>query len=168
MVWNRQTGCPTHFFSLVVCRKPGTNLWLAVDESRQRGWWLPGGHVDPGGNHIEAAVRETKEEAGMDVTLVGILRIENNISREGARQRVIFYAEPTDPSQEPKSIPDKESEGATWLTVEQLEEKRSLSPGRGGLRGTELLDWARYIEDGGTIYPLSLLSSEKTSVPFGK
>lgn len=38
----------THGFSVVVCRHPVTKKWLAVDESKGRGWWLPAGHVDRG------------------------------------------------------------------------------------------------------------------------
>jgi len=46
MSWNRSTGCPTHCFTLIVIRHPGPGeregKYLAVEESRNRGWWLPG------------------------------------------------------------------------------------------------------------------------------
>jgi len=75
----------------------------------------------------EAAIRETKEEAGIDVELRGILGIEYD-PREGnrgagrgyVRMRVIFYAEPKDPDQLPKSFPDFESAGACWCSEEDL------------------------------------------------
>lgn len=44
---------------------------LAVHESRGRGWWLPAGFVEPGDDLMTAAIRETKEEAGIDVRLQG-------------------------------------------------------------------------------------------------
>ena len=34
-------------------------------------WGTPGGHVDPGQDVNEAALREVQEEAGLDVELVG-------------------------------------------------------------------------------------------------
>jgi len=164
MTWNRKTGCPIHCFSLVVCRHPDTKKWLAVQETKNRGWWLPGGFVECGDDHFRAAVRETTEEAGIDVDLKGILRVENSMNRRGGRQRVIFYAEPKDSLQVPKQTPDKESMGAAWLTTQELEEKKSIPP-PDGLRGKELLDWARYIESGGTIFPLQVFASEHTPVP---
>ena len=156
-----------HCFSLVVCRHPLTGLWLAVEENKNRGWWLPGGFVECGDNHHITAYKETMEEAGINIQLKGILRVENDMNRRGGRQRVIFYAEPADPEQEPKSIPDDESRGAAWLSLAELLEKSYKKPPE-GLRGRELLDWASYIENGGTIYPLALLRSEKTPVPIGK
>ena len=166
-VWNRATGCPMHSFSLVVCRHPVTNRWLAVHETKNRGWWLPGGFVECGDDHFSAAVRETKEEAGITVTLQGILRIENEMTRVGGRQRVIFYAEPSpsEPEQQPKHVPDNESLGAAWLSVQELEVKREIAPADGGLRGTELLHWAKYIENGGKIYPLDVFTAEHTPIP---
>ena len=69
--WSRQTGCPTWNFSLVVVQHPD-GRFLAVRESRGRGWWLPAGFVDPGDDLMSAAIRETKEEAGIDVRLEGV------------------------------------------------------------------------------------------------
>ena len=163
-MWNRETGCPTHCFSLVVCRHPISKKWLAVKECRNRGWWLPGGFVECGDDFVKAAHRETQEEAGMDIELRGILRIESSMRHHGGRQRVIFYAEPRDINQVPKQVPDEESEGAAWLTLEELKAKQGVPPPE-GLRGNELLDWANYIESGGTIYPLDVFTTEHTPVP---
>jgi len=165
--WDRNTGCPVHCFSLVVCRHPETKLWLAVNETKNRGWWLPGGFVECGDDHFSAAIRETIEEAGIHVTLKGILRVENSMSKHGGRQRVIFYAEPSDPTEQPKQTPDNESIGATWMSLEQLQEKNKLPPPI-GLRGRELMNWASYIENGGSIYPLSVfVNSESSPVAKG-
>jgi len=153
-----------HAFSLVVCRHPVTKLWLAVEENKNRGWWLPGGFVECGDNHFNTAIKETQEEAGVDVELKGILRIENTMTATGGRQRVIFYAEPKDLQQQPKMEADGESMGAAWMSEEDLKAKSRLSPPE-GLRGPELLHWSQYIEGGGTIYPLSILTTEDASVP---
>jgi len=76
--------------------------------------------------------------------------------------RVVFYAEPTDPSQPPKSIPDKESELALWVTIEELLKISEEPP---GLRGNELVEWAYYIEAGGVISPLDIFSTESAPIP---
>eukprot|EP00759_Apiculatamorpha_spiralis_P043730 PhF_6_TR40965/c0_g1_i1/m.62006 len=151
--YTRQTGCPTHNFSVVICRHPETKKYLAVDESRNRGWWVPAGWVDPGESFPVAALREAKEESGIDVELKGILRVEHSHAPSGARMRVIFYAEPKDPKQAPKSVPDEESNGAQYVTVEEFLKKEKI-------RGEELIEWGRYLDAGGAVYPLHLLTPE--------
>lgn len=158
--WNRMTGCPTHYFAIVVVENPETGLWLAVDESRDRGWWLPGGFVECGDDLYSTAHKETAEEAGIDIVVKGLLRMESGITTRGARFRAILYAHPKDPNQAPKSVPDDESNGASWVSIATLEEWDK----QGKLRGDELLQWAKYIRNGGTIYPLSALTTEQCAV----
>jgi ADP-ribose pyrophosphatase YjhB (NUDIX family) len=50
------------------------NKILLVKE-RGDGWTLPGGWVDPGESPSEAAVRETKEESGYDVSALRLMAI---------------------------------------------------------------------------------------------
>lgn len=149
--------------TLVVCRN-AEGKWLAVKETRNRGWWLPGGRVDPPETFFEAGLREVKEEAGIDVVLKGILRVEHNItSSTFERLKVVFYAEPKDENDSIKSIPDLESEEARWVTIDEL---LKLDQERPGWRGPELYEWATYLEEGGAIYPLSLLTEEGNDVQF--
>lgn len=83
--------------------------YLTVLENGNQGWWVPGGLVDPPENYFQAAVRETQEEASIDVKLLGILRMEQSIKANQNYQRfkVIFYAQPLDEKQPPKSKPDR-------------------------------------------------------------
>jgi ADP-ribose pyrophosphatase YjhB (NUDIX family) len=65
----------------------------------------------PGETFQEAAIRETKEEAGIDVQLEGILQIQYTPRPSGGgRERIVFFATPVNPNQPPKSIPDYESQ----------------------------------------------------------
>ena len=69
---------------------------------------------------------------------------------------------PVDPTQQPKTTPDKESDEARWVTLEEL---KALSQKPPGLRGPELFEWGNYIENGGLIAPLSFLSREEDALP---
>ena len=52
-------------FALVICRNPKLGKYLVVNETKNRGWWIPGGAVDAGETFRTAAMRECIEEAGV-------------------------------------------------------------------------------------------------------
>jgi len=147
---------------LVICRNK-QGKWLSVKECRNNGWWLPGGLVNPPENFYQAAIRECQEEAGIDIKIKGILRVEYSIRymnyHNYQRLTLVFYAEPIDENQKPKSFADNESEEAQWHSVEEL---LALRQGKPGWRGPELYLWATYLEKGGAIYPLSCLARGNT------
>ena len=93
----------TYQFALIICRDPATGKFLAVNESKNRGWWIPGGAVDSGESFREAAHRECMEEAGVEIELKGIIKIDHYLFEgDGAKMRVIFYAEPKHENSIPK------------------------------------------------------------------
>lgn len=152
-------------FALVVCRHPQTGKYLLCQEYSNRGFWLPGGKVDPGEGLRTAALRETMEEAGMKVDLKGLLAVEYHpCGREQdedtyvVRMRVIFYAEPaTDWLQRPpKCRPDFESVGASWCSAADICGANSVR-----LRGGEPRHWVTYLEGGGAIHQLSILQERE-------
>lgn len=60
---------PVHFTaSAVVVGPRGVVLHL---HKRIRRWLQPGGHIDPGETPVEAALREAREEIGLEVALAG-------------------------------------------------------------------------------------------------
>lgn len=124
-------------FSLVVCRHPTTGHYLLCQEFCNQGYWVPGGAVDPGETFQIAAKRETMEEAGIDIDIKGILGIDYEPHFDYVRMRVVFYAEPLDLDQMPKSIPNFESAGACWCTAEEISSGLRL-------RGKEPKQWSRY------------------------
>ena len=130
-------------FGIVICRNPKTQKWLAVDESKNRGWWVPGGGVDKNETFAAGALRECIEEAGVEVELKGVLKCEHFVDDgNSVWMRVVFYAEPKDHDVIPKQVADKESVGAAWLTLDEFKAKDHI-------RGNELIQWASYIEKGG-------------------
>ncbi|KAL9653842.1 hypothetical protein ABK040_012903 [Willaertia magna] len=155
---------PTYAFALVVVRNPLTGKYLLVEESCNQGYWLPGGRVDPGERFEEAAIRETIEEAGIEITLKGIIRIEYSPYKDGgARERIIFYGEPNDPHAQPKTIPDFESVGAEWFSYDEFEEY-FLEKKTKHLRSHEPIDFFKYVHLGKQIYPIDLLTLEGSPV----
>lgn len=53
-------------------------------------WMVPGGGIEEGENSIEAAVRETKEETGLDIEIVGVAWHIEEVSPERG-QRFVNY-----------------------------------------------------------------------------
>lgn len=143
---------PTWFFALVVVRKG--DQYLVVKERRHgQRWYLPAGRVEPGESIVGAAVRETREESGIPVTVEGILRIEHEPRPDGtARVRVFFLARPLDDTP-PKTVPDEDSLGAAWMTLDQL----ATLP----LRDEEVRVVVHAVARGAPAYPLTLLVTER-------
>jgi ADP-ribose pyrophosphatase YjhB (NUDIX family) len=76
-------------FSIVICRHP-EGKYLCVREKNGL-WWVPGGGVERGETYLMAAVRETKEEAGIDMEVKGILAFDQVNFFNKYVFRVIYY-----------------------------------------------------------------------------
>jgi len=136
----------------------GHRFLLVHERKHGQHWYLPAGRVEPGETFAEAAIRETREEAGIEVIPEGIIRIEHGPTAHGARMRAIFVARPRDDSP-PKSEPDEETLGAAWVSLDEMANY--------SLRGSEVRELFEYVERGGAIYPLSLLTMEGAPLPGG-
>jgi 8-oxo-dGTP pyrophosphatase MutT (NUDIX family) len=141
---------PMWCFSIAVVRREDRFL-LVHERKHGEQWYLPGGRVEPGETFVEVACRETLEEAGVPVRITGILRVEHSPRPGATRMRVVFLAEPVDDTP-PKSVPDEESLGAAWVTVQELV--------RYPLRDDEVRELFEYLAAGGPVYPVSLLQPE--------
>lgn len=150
----------TGIFAIVVCQR-SDGRFLMVQEFAQTGFWVPGGQVDPQEGLCAAVERETLEEAGVAITLTGVLDVI--VEEDRSWRRVTFMAEPTDESALPKSLPDYESTGAVWATVEEV------VSGDLKLRGREPHKWFQYVAQGGTVLPLRIpeqYEEAMSDVPF--
>ena len=140
-----------HPFALVIARK-GDRFLMVHERKDEQGWYFPAGGVDPGETFADAAIRETREEAGLEVRLQGIYRIEHRASANSTRLRVFFAATVVDQSTAPKGFADEHSLGAAWLTIAELEQRV--------LRGDEVIDALAAVQAGAPIHPLAVLIEE--------
>ncbi len=65
---------------------------LLLIRGPQRGWEIPGGQVEEGESLSKAAIRETKEESGVEIEIVRFCGIFQNVSRSICN--TLFLAKP--------------------------------------------------------------------------
>lgn len=65
-------------------------------------------------------MRECREEAGCDIQLTGVLRIERSIRHDHARMRAIYSGQPINADIPLKCVADRESESARWVDMAEL------------------------------------------------
>jgi 8-oxo-dGTP pyrophosphatase MutT (NUDIX family) len=53
---------------------------LLIHHKKFDRWMVPGGHIEPFENQIEATIRETKEETGLDIKLFSFLHKKNEVN----------------------------------------------------------------------------------------
>lgn len=73
----------------------GAGLVVMVERQNEPlGWALPGGFIDPGESAEEAALREAKEETGLEIELVRQFHFYSNPGRDprGATASIVFVA----------------------------------------------------------------------------
>lgn len=66
----------------VIIHDAGLGIVLVERKNPPHGWALPGGFVDYGEACEDAAVREAKEETGLDVLLTGLLGVYSDPGRD--------------------------------------------------------------------------------------
>lgn len=112
-------GCPeqrVHMAVLAVVELAGRFLIIREARHGQR-WYLPAGGVEVGESYLEAARRETLEEAGVLVEPWRVIAVEH-VPAPLPRLRFVVAARPL--TFEPKRVPDGHSLEARWASVEEI------------------------------------------------
>ncbi len=100
----------------VVIEERGRYLMVQEKLEKCYGQWnWPAGHVDDGETYEQAAIREAKEEVGVDVELGE--KIGEWVDRNGERTRVLFAAKRIKGD---VSIKNDEILGIAWLTSNEI------------------------------------------------
>ena len=101
------------------------NRMLMIQRTDNGNWATPGGGHDPGESLVTTAVRETKEETGIDVEVTGLVgiytdpghRIEYTSDGEVRQEfSVVFTARPVDG----QPTINSEASKVEWLTADEV------------------------------------------------
>jgi 8-oxo-dGTP pyrophosphatase MutT (NUDIX family) len=145
---------PVPVYAVVLVLVENSGHYLLVQEAKpDRGdpWFIPAGSVEPGESIIEAAKRETLEEAGLVIEPRYLMRIEHVVPRGQDRQhphpelwRFVLVAEAT--GGKLKTAGDDDSLQAQWFRPEQF----------GGLklRSDEVVDLVEMHRQGAALLPI--------------
>jgi 8-oxo-dGTP diphosphatase len=82
---------PKHIVSAAAIVVNDNNEILLINGPR-RGWEMPGGQVEEGESLSQAAIRETKEESGIDIEIIKFCGIFQNVGNSICN--TLFLAKP--------------------------------------------------------------------------
>ena len=90
---------------------------------RKGEWGLPGGMQHLGETIMETAVREVREETGLDIVPLGIVTALDAITRDASHKIEYHYTiiEVFAESTEGEATPRDDAEDARWVTLEEIE-----------------------------------------------
>ncbi|MFC4560197.1 NUDIX hydrolase [Virgibacillus kekensis] len=115
---------PKHIVSAATIVTNDKNEILLIKGPR-RGWEMPGGQVEEGESLKDAAIRETKEESGMDIEIIKFCGVFQNVP--GSICNTLFLAKAVggEPTTSPESLEvgffpiEKALKMVTWKNFRQ-------------------------------------------------
>ena len=139
--------------AVVVVPMPDTTfVFIQESKAECRGRWSPpGGMLEPGESIFDAGVREVYEEAGIDVTPIGLLKLEHFRYVSGVKGppaekfRHIIVARYL--SGALKVASDGESMGAKSVSLNEAE--------RLDFRDARCLNWLKSVQTDATLLPIN-------------
>lgn len=124
-----EDAAPTHVTGAAIVSDGDDRIVL--HRHKRLGIWLqPGGHVDPGEDPAQAAVRETREETGLQARHPGgtphLLHVDDHPGPRGHRHLDVRYLVLADPDAELGPAAG-ESPHVAWFTVDEAIEVADAS-----------------------------------------
>ncbi|MGZ9114278.1 MAG: NUDIX hydrolase [Brevundimonas sp.] len=75
----------------VVCLRGGEVLLIRRGTPPREGEWsLPGGRIEPGERAVDAALRELREETGVEAEITGLIDVVDGVFPEAGRHYVLI------------------------------------------------------------------------------
>lgn len=104
--------------AIVFYKKKRNTKVLLVKNSNGRYWSFPKGHIEHGENEQQTAIREIKEETGLDVTLIKEFREISEYCPFGKiRKRVVFFL--AQAFTDVVKIQEEEIDSFMWVDLQQ-------------------------------------------------
>ena len=137
-----------HFCVSVYIYDEITRKILLVKHKKMGMWVQPGGHIEPNETPEEAAVRETYEETGLNVELLGKrkprdidfivpLAIQNNkVKEDHYHMDFVYLAKVIGDNNLIKN--EDETDGIAWFTLEEVKKE-------GFKTFDDVIEWFEYI-----------------------
>jgi 8-oxo-dGTP diphosphatase len=83
-------------------------------------WSTPGGHLDFGETPEQCAIRETREEVGIEITDIRFIAATNDLFKENGKHYICLWMAGSYVSGEAKIVADYEIDNFGWFDWDEL------------------------------------------------
>lgn len=90
-------------------------------------WAFPGGHLEEGESPLQCAVRELKEETGLELLEPRLFAVTHDLYPEGPQYLTLFVSGTVAGDQEPTLMEPEKCAGWYWFSWDAIPQPRFLS-----------------------------------------